>query len=352
MKKQGSEQHGTADSRRRFLRQGVIGATWLGLGSALGLWAPPSAAQPALKKGGSSKLGSEYTYDIDKLRKTDPKLLLYEEGAPFAPGLKEIRTLQFGPDNRLYVAGDRAVIILNAQGSRVSEIALAEPPRCLGVAGEGRVYVGFKNRVEIYTAGALSSRWEAIQAKPVITAIAVAEKEVFVADAGNRAVWRYDLNGKQTGRIGLKAGSQTASRFIVPSPYFDLEIGPGNILWVVNPGQHRLEAFTFDGALETSWGETSLQVEGFCGCCNPVFFTLLPDGRFVTSEKGLTRIKTYSAKGEFEGVVAGPEQFPRYGVNPDTMATGLDVAADSQGRIFVADGLAGQVRVFTRKPKV
>ena len=351
MKKECSEQHGTTDSRRRFLRQGVIGASLFGLGSALGLWAPASAAQPALKKGGSSKLGSEYSYDIEKLRQTDPRLLLYEEGAPLNPGLKEMRALQFGPDKRLYVAGDRSLVVLNAQGVRVSEIALAEPPRCLAVAGDGRVYVGFKNHVEVYAAGALSARWEAIKAKPVITAVAVAEKEAFVADAGNRAVWRYDLDGKLAGRIGLKEGSQTASRFIVPSPYFDLEIGPGNLLWVVNPGQHRLEAFTFDGALEASWGETSLKVDGFCGCCNPVFFTLLPNGRFVTSEKGLTRIKIYSVKGEFEGVVAGPEQFPKYGVNPDAMASGLDVAADDQGRVYAADALAGQVRVFTRKPK-
>jgi hypothetical protein len=352
MKKQCSEQHGTADSRRRFLRQGVIGATLFGLGSALGLWAPASSAQPAAKKSGSSKLGSEYSYDIDKLRQTDPRLLLYEEAAPFNPGLKEIRALQFAPDYRLYVAGDRAVVVLSPQGSRVAEVALSEPPRCLGVANNGRLYVGLKNRIEVYASGVLSSRWEVIPSRPVITAVAVAEKEIFVADAGNRAVWRYDLNGKQTGRIGLKEGSKTASRFIVPSPYFDLAIGPGNLLWVANPGQHRLEAFTFDGALEASWGETSLQIAGFCGCCNPVFFTLLPDGRFVTSEKGLTRVKVYSPKGEFECVVAGPEQFPKYGVNPDAMATGLDVAADGQGRVFVADGLAGQVRVFTRKPKV
>jgi hypothetical protein len=352
MKKECSEQHGTADTRRRFLRQGVVGATLFGLGSALGLLAPASAAQSPPKKSGASKLGSEYSYNIDKLRQTDPRLLLYEEGAPFTPGLKEIRTLQFGPDHRLYVAGDRSVVMLNAQGARVSEIALPEPPRCLGVAGDGRVYIGFKNRVEVYIAGTLASRWETLAAKPVITAIAVGENEVFVADAGNRAVWRYDLNGKQTGRIGLKEGSKTASRFIVPSPYFDLEIGPGKLLWVVNPGQHRLEAFTFDGALEASWGETSLQVKGFCGCCNPVFFTRLPDGRFITSEKGLTRVKVYSPQGEFEGVVAGPEQFPKYGVNPDTMASGLDVAADDQGRVLVADTLAGQVRVFTRKPKV
>ena len=64
-----------------------------------------------------------------------------------------------------------------------------------------------------------------------------------------------------------------------------------------------------------------------------------------------TRIKIYSVKGEFEGVVAGPEQFPKYGVNPDAMASGLDVAADDQGRVYAADALAGQVRVFTRKPK-
>jgi hypothetical protein len=351
MKQNRSENAPSPDSRRQFLRQGMVGAALFGLGSALGLLAPASTAQTPPKKTSSSKLGTAYTYDVESLRKVDPQLMLYQESTPLDPGLKEIRALQCASDGRLLAAGDRSVVTLNAQGTRASEIRLETAPRCLAIGDNGKLFVGLKNRVLVCANGSVETRWDEIKGKTVLTAIAIAEKAVFVADAGNRAVWKYDLDGKLTGRVGLKEGSTTASRFIVPSPYFDLKIGAGAKLWVVNPGQHRLEAFSFDGELMESWGETSLQIAGFCGCCNPVYFAILPNGGFVTSEKGLTRVKIYSAKGEFEGVVAGPEQFPQYAVNADSTATGLAVAADAQGRVFVADSLTHQVRVFVRKPK-
>ena len=64
------------------------------------------------------------------------------------------------------------------------------------------------------------------------------------------------------------------------------------LLRVVNPGRHRIEAYTFDGDLEFSWGKVSVGIEGFCGCCNPVNFAILSDGSFITCEKGLTRVAT------------------------------------------------------------
>ncbi|MBM3243119.1 hypothetical protein FJZ31_43220, partial [Candidatus Poribacteria bacterium] len=50
-------------------------------------------------------------------------------------------------------------------------------------------------------------------------------------------------------------------------------------------------------------GYLSMDIDGFCGCCNPVNFAMLPDGRFVTCEKGLPRVKIYDADGTFSGVV-------------------------------------------------
>ena len=98
-----------------------------------------------------------------------------------------------------------------------------------------------------------------------------------------------------------------------------------------------------------------MAVEGFCGCCNPVYFARRPDGKFVTSEKGLNRIKIYDAKGKFEGVVAGPEQL----VKDRELAAkacvnckvgfGFDVACDARGRVLALDPVARTIRVFTPK---
>ena len=96
-------------------------------------------------------------------------------------------------------------------------------------------------------------------------------------------------------------------------------------------------------------------ITGFCGCCNPINLALLPDGRYVTCEKGLPRVKIYSERGEFESVVAGAESFPENaracaskGLGDCTQG-GLDVVADSRGRIYILDFVTSEVRVMQRK---
>ncbi|MHC4639708.1 MAG: NHL repeat-containing protein, partial [Planctomycetota bacterium] len=126
-----------------------------------------------------------------------------------------------------------------------------------------------------------------------MTSIAVYENNVFAADAGNRIVMRYDTQGKLINTIGQKNTERNIPGFLIPSPYFDLAVGKDGLLRVVNPGLHRIEAYTFDGDLEFWWGRTSTLVEGFCGCCNPVNFAILDDRSFVTCEKGLVRVKIY-----------------------------------------------------------
>ena len=343
-------------TRRQFLRRSVGGASLFGLGGAAGLLGFPAQAEQAGATGGRSSgrtLGKEYTYDVSKFLKTDPALIQYDEAAKIATGLEDLRAVAIGPEDRVLAAGDKAVRIFSKTGEQTGEVKLAEQPRCVAAAANGNIFVGMQDHVEIFDAsGARQARWDGLGGDALLTALAVAEKDVFVADAGNRVVLRYDLGGKLVARIGKKNPEKHIPGFIIPSPFFDLRVGADGMLWVVNPGRHRLEAYTFNGDLQSFWGEESLGVKGFCGCCNPIHFARLPDGRFVTSEKGLPRVKVYSAKGDFEGVVAGPELFPNQTANPNSTAVHgvcMDLAVDSAGRVLLADAFTRQVRVFTRK---
>ena len=140
----------------------------------------------------------------------------------------------------------------------------------------------------------------------------------------------------------------------MPSPYFDLEIAPDGLLRVASPGRHRVEAYTFDGDFEFSWGNPSMRIDGFCSCCNPVNFAILPDGKFVTCEKGLPRVKIYDTDGNFESVVAGPESFAEnwrvctLNGSSNCQTGGLDVAVNSQGNVLVLDPVESVVKVFTQ----
>jgi len=304
-----------------------------------------------------SGLGKEFVYDVGDLAKIDPNLILYKESTPaIDTGFTKTQAIAVDSEGSIYAAGDKAIRKFAESGNLLGETRLAGMPRCLTVAGDGQVYVGFKEHLEIYDAqGKRLATWQRLGDDAVLTSIAVSKNDVFVADAGNRIVHHFDTTGKLINRIGARDMDRNIPGFVIPSPYFDLAVGRDGLLRVSDPGRHRIEAYTFDGDLEFSWGGFSAGIEGFCGCCNPVNFAILADENFVTCEKGLIRVKIADPDGAFVGVVAGPEQFVEGGASrvseygPGAQAGAFDVAVDTSGRIFVLDTHKGVVRIFTRK---
>jgi len=309
------------------------------------------------KKG--SGLGEEFIYDLKDLGKVDPNLILYEESVPeIVTGFTESHAIAVAPDGFICIAGDKAIRKFDENGSLLVEFTLPDMPRCLTVADDGKFYIGMKDHLEVYDDhGKRLAAWQNLGDDAVLTSIAVSKNNVFVADAGNRIVHRFDTTGKLINRIGAKDKDRNISGFVIPSPYFDLAVARDGLLRVTNPGQHRIEAYTFVGDLEFSWGRFAAGVQGFCGCCNPVNFAILQDENFVTCEKGLIRVKIYDPEGAFVGVVAGPEQLVEGGASrvsefgPASEAGGFDVAVDTRGRIFVLDTIKNIVRIFTRIKK-
>ena len=248
-------------------------------------------------------LPKAFDYDLEKYAKIDPALIRYDEKATIPLDMIEPRAVAVGPDDRIFVAGDKAIVVFDADGKKLKTIELEQEPHCLAVskaehASPGRLYVGMRDHVEVYDAdGRRQSVWPQPGKRTVLTSIAVGEEDVFAADAGSLVVWHYDRNGKVLGQIGKRDPSRDIPGFVVPSPYFDVAIAPDGLLRVANPGMHQIEAFTFDGHLEFSWGKRGMGIEAFCGCCNPSNIAILADGRVVTAEKGIPRVKVYSADG-------------------------------------------------------
>ena len=334
-------------TRRKFLQ----GAGALGFGGAVSALSGEvsRAAVAAAPASGLAASG----YDVERFRKTDPALVHYEQVGVIPSPREEPRRITFGADGLLWLTAGRYVMALDKEGARTVEWAAEEEVRCLAVAPDEVILVGLRERIEIFDRrGKSLDRWKAPAKKCWFTSLVAGAQDVFAADAGNRVVYRFDRSGKLKGRLGEKDKARDIPAFVVPSPYFDLELGKDSLLWVVNPGFHQFQGFTSDGALTKKWGEASFAIQGFCGCCNPSYFTCLPDGRFVTSEKGLPRVKVYSADGRFESVVAGAESFPDYFKSVNTAPIPMDVAADASGRICVADTLGRQIRVYRRRPAI
>jgi len=327
--------------RREFFSTLARGAALLGLAHVALGDEPPKGLNP-------------FAYDVARFSKTDPKLIGYDEVGRWPVGFSEPKRMAAGPDGQLYVCGETSVRQFGRSGVRHLDFIVGEQARCAAVDGDGTVYVGLRDHVEVYSAtGVRRASWEPVGKKAWLTGLALSESEVFAADSGGRAVLRYDKTGKFLGRIGDKDPERNVPGFIVPSPFLDVAFHRDGLLRVNNPGRHRVELYTPKGDFETAWGEAGFGVKSFCGCCNPIAIDVLPDGRAVTCEKGIPRVKISSATGEFESVVAGPESFPENAgacsdLN-DCVHGGLDAAVDAQGRISILDIVTRQVAIMKRR---
>ena len=297
----------------------------------------------AIRENSKRNQDNPFEYDIENFKSSDAALVHYSEIGRISIDSQNVYGISVGPDDEIYVSGHDSVFIFNSDGTMRSIISTGEPVYCLIVDGNQDVYAGMDDHVEIYDrTGVKKTVWESIGEEAIITSIAVTRENVFVADAGNQTVWKFDKSGNQLKRIGDRDEARDIPGYIIPSPFFDVAVDQDGFLWVANTGRHSLENYTQNGEFRTSWGEFSMGVEGFSGCCNPSHFVILEDGSFVTSEKGIARVKVYNRLGELVSVVAEPDQFIEGTV-------GLDLAVDRSQRICVLDPKQKLVRIFERK---
>lgn len=283
-----------------------------------------------------------FEYDIKNFKITDPSLVHFSETGRIPLNLEKASGLAVGPGDGIYVSGDRSLLVFNRDGTSRESFETGDPVRCLAVEGNGNVYLGYVDHIDVYGRnGAFLSGWESMGEEAIFTSVAVSQDFVFVADAGNQIVWKFDKSGKRLARVGGEDETKDIPGFVIPSPFFDVAVDPEGFLWAANTGRHSLENYTLDGDFRSSWGEFSMDIGGFCGCCNPTHFAFLEDGSFVTSEKGIVRIKVYNRLGDLVSVVAGPESFAEGTV-------GLDLAVDSARRILVLDPHLKMVRIYEK----
>ncbi|MCJ7579714.1 MAG: hypothetical protein MUP98_04165 [Candidatus Aminicenantes bacterium] len=299
----------------------------------------------AIQKNSVRYQKNPFEYNIDRYKENDVRLVHYSEVDRIPLELAYVYGLAVGPEENIYVSGDKTILIFSGEGIQISSIPVTGTVHCLAVENNGDVYAGMNDHVEVYSAdGTKKSEWESPAEESLFTSIALSKDFVFVADAGNLIVWKFDKSGNLLQRIGDRDEDKDVPGFIIPSPYFDVAVDPDGFLWAANTGRHSLENYTLDGGFRTSWGEPSMDIEGFSGCCNPSHFIILEDGSLVTSEKGIARIKVHNQLGEMVSVVAGSDQFVEGTV-------GLDLAVDSAQRILVLDPKQKLVRIFTKNKK-
>lgn len=284
-----------------------------------------------------------YEFNLDKFNEIDSTLITFKEIQQIKPDLEQLRAVAIDKNDKIYITGKNKILVYNNGGELLNSIVTGVEALCMTIDLDNNIYLGVRDHVEIWnTEGIELQNWPVINDKTVITSIAVTESSVFVADAGNKVVYHFDLSGNLVNEIGRKDEQKGIQGFVIPSPYFDLAIGRDGELWVVNSGRHQLESYDKEGNQISSWKKTSMGLDGFSGCCNPSHIAILPNGSYVTSEKGIVRVKIHKPSGEFESVVAAPAQF-------DKETKGLDLAVDSEERIVIIDPKKEIVRIFQKE---
>lgn len=343
------------DAPKNLGRRSFVAGTLFAAGGSLGWLARKMHLPENRRSEPAPALDQRFTYDISEFEKVDPSLIRHTPDREFPTGFQKVKRLAPGLDRTVWVAGDRSARLFSEDGTQLNEIKFESAPHALHQESGGELFVAFAQSFEVFDAsGSRLQRGPNLGEKAFITALAVHQRTVYLANAGGRDVILCDrTTGSEIDRFGKRDAARNNPGFEVPSPYFDLAVAGDGRLRIVNPSRLRVETYSLDGRFESAWGQAGMQIDRFCGCCNPVYFALASNGDFITSEKGLTRVKIYGADGRFKGVVAGPDllvedkDLAKRACEDCTVGAGFDVAIDASDRVFVLDPFRKVVRSFT-----
>lgn len=244
--------------------------------------------------------------------------------------------------DNLYVGGEFGLKLLSPDHRQVREWQTPSAVKAVAVDEKGNVYAGYATQVEKFDAqGHSLLRWGRGGCDKdefgLVTGLSASGGDVYVADSGQRIVYRFRDDGTFLNSIGDKEKDSDGLGIVLPSPFLDCAAGDGAV-WINNPGRKRVEQHDPEGKLRWFWGKSGWGEDEFPGCCNPTNLALAGPDKIVVADKGIPRVRVFSRQGQFLGVLGG-DVF-------DKECKGIDLAVDSKGMVYAVDNVAGRVRVL------
>lgn len=284
-----------------------------------------------------------YEYSLSDWQHVEENQISHNELQQIELDIEMPRAIALDKNDRIFVGGNNKLLIHSKDGRFLKQVETDIQAFDLFISEEGLLYLSSRTKILVFDLnGRIQDTIVPQIEKLLLTSIVVNDQYMYLADAGNKIIHQCDLQGHFIKEIGAKDQEKGILGFVIPSPYFNLEIGRNGNLWAANTGRHRLESYDENGRLIYAWNKSSMGLDGFSGCCNPSHFAFLSNGNFVTSEKGIERIKIHSPNGDFLSVVAPPMAFERG-------TKGIDLAVDSEDRILAVDSKKNLVRIFAPK---
>lgn len=293
---------------QRFLPDGTFSGTWGRLGSDQGQFERPSAI-------GVGPDGAVFVADAQRGR-----MQRFGAGGAFQgmwpeEGYRALKGIEVNRDGTVWVVHEGGFIEHRAaDGMPIGSFqALRHPGDIvsgyaggLALAPDGSLYISdwMHDRVERYSAeGQFLDMWgtegsgPGQLASPYGLAVA-ADGTVYVADSGNRRVQRFSPDGKflsQWGSFG--SGIGRFGRTYEAGPV-DLEIAADGSVYVLDPGNGRVQHFTATGSYIRHWGTPDSGSGQFYRATG---VATAPDGTLFVADSGNHRIQHLTADGRFLG---------------------------------------------------
>jgi len=243
-----------------------------------------------------------------------------------------------------------ALHFFDDKGTLLRKIDLQDEPRAIVCNEKGNIIVAHPQHIAVYnTEGQRESQWKLPHAESNVRSLVLTPDYLFAADSASRKIHRFDTDGN----LDLTFGDG----FVVYAAPITMTFSKKDgFLYISNPGRHRIEVFTLEGKSlpELRWGEPSTALKGFAGCCNPVALAALDDGRILTAEKGISRVKIFGTDHQLDCVVAAPrilDEQPPGVIGRVPLKPGRHFAAVplSDGRIVIFDFGFATIRFFAPK---
>ncbi|MDR1385406.1 MAG: hypothetical protein LBJ67_16395 [Planctomycetaceae bacterium] len=240
----------------------------------------------------------------------------------------------------LNVQGNQCHIVLYSKdGKKQNETPLPEIPTDLLIPKEDELFSGnllitFRNSVGVYNhEGQLLNIASAPKKEEAFFTSIAADSEYFwVADALQNKIYRFDARGQLNLTLEkektLDAEKKPFAGFGANNFYLDISLDPQKNLWVADAKNGCLVPFDKNGQWLSPqvWGTHGSVSENdlsdqFFGNNNPVSLAFFQDGRVLTIEKDVNRVKVFTPEHTFQSLLASPKTFyalphPSNGWNP------------------------------------
>ncbi|MDR1959614.1 MAG: hypothetical protein LBQ54_11340 [Planctomycetaceae bacterium] len=252
----------------------------------------------------------------------NPAAIGFTEVVSFRVNVENPKVLSVDADSNICVAGENKIVFYSRYGHQEREIPIRQNLTAMCTPKsetlfDRKILLAYENQVEVIEPdGKLLQKISDFPEGAWLVDIKTDKNHLYASDCVNKAVYVLDIEGKILQTLAkdkvYSDDKEAFPGFFVPSPYFAMDCDDTGTLWVANPLKHQLTAFSGGTVWEPSktWGKESLSApDAFTGCCNPADFAIFRDGRFVTVEKQVQKIKLFLPTGEFITYIANPSHF-------------------------------------------